>query len=1162
MPIDTAPRGSLAYMQRDAMFIVLAALMAITLGAVGVSTYFIDQLSRNYALAVEDSGAWRGLDAEVAAAHDMLTKFHSNVAGIPSRRLLPFEAQLLRQMHEQFEQRLTRIDQSLRSTASWGRDVTPLLKAAVAEARRAEAQLFQQSLPLIERKGALPPRELIASLGRSAGSYRLATLKLAKLRDFIETAQQNWWTQRFEDIAAQRRMQGYALASAIVIVGLIVGLIVLAGTRVRRLGSELATSKQQYEILAESLNGVVYRVRLGEEWILEYLSGNSERLFGVPSAQVVGQRADLVLWWMLRRRERQRHRDTLKRAIETREPYVIEYQVRVASGGYLWVMERGIVRDSGVPGETPYIDAIFVDITPQRELHDKLQAREQRLTAMAANFDGVMFRVRLNEKFTLDYVSPGAAELWGVDPVDAIGKTTPALWRILPEDADNCVRTIAASLQGEPYDIEYRIRMDDGEVRWVLERGRVSERDARGLALFIDGFVVDITARKEMEAQLADTNARVKSIVDCIDEVFYTLRLQPDRGLLYLSPSIERLTGQPARAFMADPMLLTAMIHPEDRQACVDALLEAGATRGPYEMEYRLVHADGSQRWVLERGRFSQSSMDGFIVAHGYVADITHRKEAETALADARDAAEAANRAKSEFLATISHEIRTPMNGVMGMTSVLLDTELTTEQRRSALTIRDSAESLLSLLNDVLDFSKLEAQAMELETVAFDLHALVHYAREIVMPRARAKAIGLNVEIQESVPQFVKGDPARLRQILLNYLGNGVKFTNEGAVTIRLTARTQGTETWLGIEVQDTGIGIAPDRLDRLFKSFSQADASISRRYGGTGLGLAICKRLAERMGGSVGVTSVEGAGSTFRVDIPVGITTRAECQNAARPLEASRFERALRSINGSERKPRLLVAEDNATNQLVVRSVLAKFDLTADFAGNGLEALEAMRQRPYDLVLMDVHMPEMDGLEATRAIRSFGDARAQIPIIALTANAFAHDVENCLAAGMSGHLGKPFRKEELIIAIGEALAGEASSRRGGGPDDGAAADTVDEAALARFRDDAGEETLNLLIDTFLADAADKLRQLGELARDGRTGQSTGQSTGKNAIRLAHSLKSAAAMAGARALSEASRVLEERLAGQETLTAGDAARLDGLFGAYQQAIVKHRTARG
>jgi len=1155
MFLDAIMRKPAKALRAHAPSMLLSALLMITLGSIGLNIYFMDQLSQTYARAIEDADTWRELDAEVVKASDLLTRLYTTVSTTTTRRLLPFEAKLVHEMHEQFLRHVRALDIALEKSGSWGRDIAPRLIATVAEARRAEAQMYQKSIPLIDSTSQVSKDSMLSDLVSVTGSYRMVTIKLAKTREFIDMAQQAWWSSRFVEIADQRRTQKIVIMTAIVAVGIIIALILLAQSRVRRLGSELAYTKLLYESQAESMNGVVYRVRFGSEWTLEYMSTNSDRLFGVPASRVIGQRADLVLWWMLRKRDRQRHLDTLTRAIETREPYVIEYQVRSPSGGLLWVMERGRVRDDEVRGRAPFLDAMFVDITPQRMMLDSLKTRERRLTAMAQNFDGVMFRVRLDDTRALDYVSPGAQDLWGIAADDLTGRPCPTLEIMVPEDVNRYLQTITSRLDGQPYDIEYRIRMPDGSIKQILERGRVSERDDRGAPAFIDGFLVDITKRKAIETELAETNARVRNIVECIDEVFYTLRLRPGMELHYLSPSMEKLTGYPPNAFFENPALMEMLKFDDERDGRLEEISRAEAENRPYEMEYRIRHADGSVRWALERGRLMQSPETGVTLAHGYIADITLRREAEAALAAARDAAEAANRAKSEFLATISHEIRTPMNGVMGMTSVLLDTELTAEQRRSAMTIRDSADGLLSLLNDVLDFSKLEAQAMELEQVAFDLHALVQYAREIILPRARAKSVALKVDILENVPRYVKGDPARIRQVLLNYLGNAVKFTNQGSVTIRVSVSSLEPVVQLRFEVEDTGIGIPTDRLDRLFKSFSQADASISRRYGGTGLGLAICKRLAERMGGSVGASSVQGTGSTFWMDLPLGVASPDECEASVRPLEAARFEQALQTLETAERKPRLLVAEDNATNQLVVRSVLAKFGLTADFAGNGIEALEAVRQRPYDLILMDVHMPEMDGLEATRAIRSFGDERARIPVIALTANAFAHDVESCHAAGMNGHLGKPFRKEELIIAIGEALAARPAPGAAPAAETAVAGDALDEETIARFRDDAGEETLQLLIDTFLADAADKLKTLGELAREGRSG--------KDAVRIAHSLKSAAAMAGARALSEASKRLEQRLdGGVEALTASDAERLSGLFAAYQQAIGKHRKVAG
>jgi PAS domain S-box-containing protein len=1149
--VHTAPKTK----RRNTLLLLLSSVIAVTLVAIGFSTYYISQLSETYARALDGSGQWRAINEDLSAANDLLMRVHARASNVPSRRLLPDEAERFYSMHDQFSKHVESLGSKFASTTLWDSGTRDELLVTLAVLDRAEAELFGRAVPLVEAETDLPREEMLASLSRLAATYRLATLRLARVRDLVGTAQQAWWAQHFDDIEARRSMQQYVIAGSGVVIFLIVVAGLFARMRFSQLDSELERTKEEYENLAMSLNGVVYRVRLGKEWTLEYMSANSETFFGVDPSGSVGKRAHRPIWWMIRKRDRRRHFDTLKAAIKSREPYVLEYQVHSPTRGDLWVMERGRVVASKLPGQPPYIDALLADITQQRLLHEALELREKRLTAMATNFDGVMFRSKIDDTRAVVYVSAGAKEIWGIAAEDMIGKTSPTLDMILPEDVQPFLRTILSCLDGRPYDVEYRIRMSDGSIKHLLERGRVSERDEHGTPLYMDGFVVDVTARKRIELELAETNTRVRNIVECIDEVFYTLMLRPDRKLLYVSPSIEKLTGYPPEAHLNNRDLIDSLKFAEEAGIRAAEIARAEAESRPYEIEYRLKHADGSVRWALERGRLTPSSEPGVMLAHGYIADITLRKEAEKALAAARDAAENANRTKSEFLATISHEIRTPMNGVMGMTSVLLDTDLTPEQRHSAMTIRDSADSLLSLLNDVLDFSKLEAQAMELEMVGFDLQALVQYAREIILPRARAKSIELKIDIDESVPRYIKGDPARIRQILINYLGNAVKFTESGNVTIRVRSNPAGLTPRLRIEVVDTGIGIPRDRLDRLFKSFSQADASISRRYGGTGLGLAICKRLAERMGGDVGAESTEGKGSVFWFALPVEIASQEECEGGRRPLETLRFEQALKTIHEMDRKPRLLVAEDNATNQLVVRSVLGRFGLNADFAGNGIEALEAVRQRPYDLILMDVHMPDMDGLEATRAIRSFSDARGRIPIIALTANAFAHDVENCRAAGMNGHLGKPFRKEDLIITIADALGVAPATARADAAQVEVAGDVLDEATIAQFREDAGEDTLQLLIDTFLADAADKLRALGELARDGNAG--------KDAVRIAHSLKSAAAMAGARALSDASRALEQRLDdGGGDLTAGDAERLAHLFSAYEKAIGKFRRSAG
>lgn len=540
----------------------------------------------------------------------------------------------------------------------------------------------------------------------------------------------------------------------------------------------------------------------------------------------------------------------------------------------------------------------------------------------------------------------------------------------------------------------------------------------------------DVTEREENRSALARERDLLRTLMDSLPDLIYVKDAEGryitvNRSLLRVwgNPPLENIIGKTVRDVVSDEL---AILYLRDDH---DVLLN---DRAIVDTEEQVVTATGEQR-IYSTTKVPLHDLQGNVTGLvGIDRDITRRKRAEEELRQARQVADAANRAKSDFLANMSHEIRTPLNAVIGITDLLLDGDLGQVHRDYLEIIRDSGESLMVVINDILDFSKIEAGRLELESHDFHLIDVVRNATRALALRAQGKELRLTCDLDAHLPEWVRGDPIRLRQVITNLVGNAIKFTPSGCVVVSVRTITESDDSaLLRFSVKDTGVGIPADKMDHIFQAFAQADASTTRRFGGTGLGLAICTRLIEAMGSRLGVNSRVGEGSEFyfTLKLPRGTAPRSDEEPAA---PVSSCERGVASQEEAPETPtvvdhaclepkslEILLAEDSRMNQVLAIGILEREGHRVTVANDGREAVQTWQSRPFDLILMDVQMPEMDGLQATATIRDLeATAGTHIPIIAMTAHALTGDRERCLAAGMDGYLSKPIRLKDLVQAI------------------------------------------------------------------------------------------------------------------------------------------------
>jgi two-component system sensor histidine kinase/response regulator len=964
---------------------------------------------------------------------------------------------------------------------------------------------------------------------------------------------------------------------------------------------KLQESEQRYRLLADAVPAKVWTATADGK--IDYINQQLQ----VYSGQPCSPKSEWNWEQLLHPDDVRNYAARWADAIAHGTDFKTEYRLRSGGDGvYRWHLGHAI-RRGDESGQTVQWLGACIDINDQKRSEAALQEAHANLERRVGERTGELAAARARLQAVLDGASQvaiiatdpsglitvfnrGAERMLGYSADEMLGRKTPVVLHVPTEIAayaQDLSKPGGRTFTGFDALVELARQGKYGEHEWTWVRKDgghftvalvvTTLRDDQGILTGFLGVARDVAQHKRAEQELRKLSHAIEQSPVAV------VISNPSAVIEYVNPQFARVTGYSVEeAIGQNPRILkSGLTPPETYQQLWDTLRQGGVWRG----EFCNRRKNGELYW--ESATIAPLlAPDGQVT--NYIAvkeDITERKRTEAAWAETNDQleatieranalavqAEVSNAAKTQFLATMSHEIRTPMNGVIGMTELLLDTELTPEQRQFATVARNSGRALLSLINDILDFSKIEAGKLELETIDFDLRMALEAVTEILALNAAEKGLALVSLIDPGVPLAFRGDAGRLRQILVNLGGNAVKFTSRGKVALRASLiREDVRSATVRFAVTDTGIGIPQDRLPILFSPFTQVDSSTTRKYGGTGLGLAISKQLAELMGGRIGVESQQGKGSTFWFTVvfqkqPVANPTLANqtkfspgTKTLATPIRLSQLRASLTPRSGEKDHPRhsagteavaqpsppaqlgksaarILVADDSPTNQLVAVKTLERLGYQADAVASGREALEALHRLDYDLVLMDCQMLEMDGLEATRCIRAGDSAvrNSSIPIIAMTASVLQGDRQRCLQAGMNDYLKKPVDHAELVKTVEcwlakahEAPRATEAARLGQTPAAAlsASADPLAETKLPLFdRDDflrrlMGDLDLaETVAQSFLEDMPIQLQKLSEAVASGNPAQ---------AGNLGHRLCGASSTVGGRALQQLAQAVE------------------------------------